>query len=313
MCYTNDDAVKKYDVKGEDFVKYNLKPSAVDPIKPSTDDEKVEKATLTQALQEMLQKIEEAILNDDDSVDVDELTTEAQSMQDKINDLDTYLKSYKQNLTHARAAREKAKLAATYWKKQNTKKWVEWLTMAATLDKLLLQCDKEEERKKAAEAEAIAAMQDVNEENKEEDADDNASGDVIEIDDDNDDDELYDVSCELPEPAQRKSPKKKGARGCTGKEISYDSFKTQLNGGRFGKKRTLHDEYLQWSDGKVHCLVCGGQWIKKIYALHEHCDSASHQNNLARCQKVDRTLQCTGIDDPQSPVKKKMRSYVEQI
>ena len=324
LCRTNDEVVKKYSVDGAEFDEYNKMgcgTSEIIPIKPKTDQDEKHKLELEEEYEEKMKLMEEAIENNDESVDVDELAAEAQVMKDELVELEDYLKSYNKILNNAKQAREKAKLATNYWRKKDPRLFVKWRSLVATLDKLLIHCDEEEKRIQAAEAEAVAVvMQAVNEGNEEEEADDNTNGDVleiIEINDDEGNDGASDAddneALELPKQArgERKVRKKKGIAPPPGSSnlCSLAQFQTQLNGGRHGRKAKLHDQCLQWNNGIVNCLVCGVR-IKKHYAMDEHCETDTHKKNLARKEsgekkriqkvldKVDRSCKSTDIDDP---------------
>ena len=250
-----------------------------DPIVPPTHKDITVETDLQHAYDEILTEMQSISKDCEYEENVMSLAEECSKLQKSIQAMKEKRKMVESFIDKIQSGRTKAKHAAKYWMKIDPVKYAQWLCIINASDRILSKVDETKEKAKAMTKVTI----DVDKESSTL-GNELSSDTFVESSDGN----MVTVNEVLP-AGLKATPKNRFSRKLrttTTKRTAHDfvpieSYTLYLNGGRNGKRRKLHKEGLEWSDGKIRCKLCSC-FIKQARCMEEHCATSKHIKSLGK-------------------------------
>ena len=228
---------------------------------------------------------------------------EAKELVEVIDEFNKAKKDISNDRQKIKSALSNASKACNYWRKIDVMKYGEWLIIEMVGKRLLEKIDYTE--KQGGERNSVnKGIIDVGDTQSRATSKETEIGRI--------DPELasaIDVDAILPPAKKAKADRKvltlQNDTKYRYKEyapITYADFKTQMNGGKQGKRESLHGHSFEWVDGCVKCTLCNIRF-RQTRSMHKHIENKIHLKKIEQKKKGILTLQQRSLRHEDSQLK----------
>ena len=238
---------------------------------------------------------------------IHDLAIETGDIQSKIKEHKEYVKQVLNNKRKVKSSQTSARNACTYWKKEDPKKYGEWLIVKMVADRLLKELKEQSLKQKAR---SIDIM------NFESNDKDNEvvilSNDEVNKEDDTvmvttKDGSIVELATVLPPAEKANKPRvnkklQKESKYRVSSEypyIPYEEYSHQLKGGKQRKRRSLEGQGFKWENGSVWCSLCNERF-RQSRSMDKHSKRKDHCILVERKKNGDKNLNqrtLSSVDD----------------